>query len=53
MYKVMGQKVFYQGRSLRVRGVAPAEKVRCGSGYAVLLIVDGKSQYVNTKELSN
>lgn len=53
MFNAMGQKVLYQGKERKVRGFAPASKVNCGYGFAVLLIVDGQSIYVNTKELSN
>ena len=52
MFKSMGQKVVYQGKSRKVMGFAPASKVNCGHGCALLLIVDGKSKYVNTSELA-
>lgn len=53
MFKAMGQTVVYHGNEIKVRWFAPASKVNCGCGFAVLLVVDGQSIYVNTKELSN
>ncbi len=51
MYKAMSQKVIYQGRIRKVLGFAPASKVKCGHGFALLLDIDGQSKYVNTSEL--
>jgi hypothetical protein len=52
MFKSMGKKVVYQGKSRKVIGFAPASKVNCGHGYALLLVIGGKSKYVNTSELA-
>lgn len=52
MFRSMKQKVVYQGKNRKVIGFAPASKVNCGHGYALLLVVDGQSKYVNTTELA-
>ena len=51
MYSAMGSTVKYKGKQCPVKGFAPAAKVNCGLGYALLIIVDGQSKYVNTSEL--
>ena len=51
MYSTMGSTVKYKGKQYPVKGFAPAAKVNCGLGYALLIVVDGQSKYVNTSEL--
>ena len=51
MYSAMGSTVKYKGKQYPVKGFAPAAKVNCGLGYALLIVVDGQSKYVNTSEL--
>ncbi|WP_175443193.1 hypothetical protein [Vibrio sonorensis] len=51
MFFAQYKTIDYKGKPCKVIGQAPANKVGCGNGMALLLVIDGKSKYVNTTEL--
>jgi hypothetical protein len=52
MYSSMGKRVTYQGAIYVVQGCAPAAKVSCGDGFAVRLVIDGVSAWVNSSDVT-
>lgn len=51
MLEAMGKMVIYKGQECKVIGFAPADKVNCGHGYALLLLTGKGAKYVNTLEV--
>ena len=51
MFKAMGKYVEYSGQKCKVIGFAPASKVKCGTGYALLLVTEDGTKYVNTADI--
>ncbi len=52
-FKAMGKTVKYKGQECKVIGFAPASKVNCGTGFALLLAMGERTEYVNTKEIES
>ena len=51
MYRAVGRQVEWQGRDYKVVGMSPAFIVGAGIGMAALIIVEGRSVYINTNDL--